>query len=306
MILEVIRHAFGAVSPPHPRKTLERPPPMTSGFVLTLASSSTPSGALERLLQSIELPAGARTLVVPSVAVRQGTGAHPALVASLLDVLGARAVLGIPAGTAQPIRRRWTNLAAGRGVSCLTLGTLGWDRVELSGDAYMLDEVLLPAELADADARIFIPAIGDEPLALGFTRRIVHPHTRLRARGNANRDRLDAEIASTVTARYLLDASRLRGDIPASACFWTADALTAELAGVGLRRLMDSLGGIESVSAWEHERIQAATELGQGPAAGKDIVLRAERDGEASQQIAESLRDELGCRIEWLEREGAH
>lgn len=303
MILDLFRNAVAAVRPPRAGRILALPCRDISGSILTLTSATTPAEALNRLARAVQLPASDSVLVVPSTALRSGAGAHPQVVAGLLEALGSQAMLGTPASTPQPVQRRWEGLAAGRGARSLTLGAAGWDRVELAGEAFLLDEVLVPAELADAGDLIFVPAIGDEALALGFVRGIVHPHTRMRARGNANRTRLDAEIAATVSAHYLLDASRLHGSISASVCLWADDALSAELAGVGIQRLVDTRRGFESVSAWEHERVQAATELGLGPPAGDAIVLRAERDGGPSERIAGFLRDELSCRVEWIEGE---
>lgn len=257
----------------------------------------TPRSSIEHLLATVTLPADGRVLIVPSMAERPGTGAHPQLVAGLLNHFGTRATLGVPTGTPKPLRRRWMGLARAHGAQPVGLGDAGWDRVVLPGEAYMLDEVLIPAELADADHLIFVAAHTDETLGLGFVRRIAHPHSRLRARGTSERVRLDAEIASAVRARYILDGTRLAGGVPTNLCAWVSDPLTTELLGLGLRRYIDTRRGYESVTAWEHERVQAATELGLGPAVGSEIVLRADRE---IADIANFLGDELGCPVEWL------
>lgn len=297
MLLETLRRFLGGARPPRARQTItvdrQRPAPTT----ITLASAMTPTDALLALVELIDLPTDTPVIVVPSVASRPGAGAHPHVVAALLRTLGSRATLGLPASTSQPVRGRWERLAFRRGAGVVILGRGGWDRITLPEDGFLLDEVYLPAEVIDADSRIFIPAVGDSDLALGFARQIAHPHTRLRARGSDQRTRLDVEVAAALPANYLLDASRLTG-IAANLCAWTSDPLSAELVGVALQRLMDVNRGYESVSTWEDERVQSATEVGIGPAAGSDIILRAPAQGLGLDPVVNFLGDELGCNVE--------
>lgn len=303
MVLETVRRLFGAIRPPQVRNTFAAEPQGVTVSVMTLASAMSPAEALQALTQYIDLPAAARVVVVPSVASRPGAGAHPHVIAALLNRLCGRATLGLPTGTPLPIRRRWEQLAVERGAQFAILGSAGWDRVTLPDVGFMLDEVYLPAEVTDASARIFVPALGDSTMALGFARQIAHPHTRMRARGSDKRTHLDVEVAAALRANYLLDASRLTG-IAANLCFWTTDALSAELAGIAVQRLMDVTRGYESVSTWERQRVQVATEIGIGPAGGTDIVLRAPRQGPGLEPVVTFLRDELGCKVERVNGEG--
>lgn len=298
--MDSIRSLFGAFRRPRSLRTLTPPARGDGDFVVTLATGPTPRAAAERLLTLVGAPQNETVLLLPSMPSRPPSGSHPQVVAALIETLGSRARLGIPAGTALPIRRRWANLASGLGGQAVTLGQQGWDRIALERAEFQLDEVFLPSELRDASMRLAIPALRDEGLVLGFWRQIAHPHTRLRVRGNENRARLEVELCAAVQSTYVLDANRLANGLATNLVAWTEDPVAAELVGLGMRRYFEAAQGHESVSPWEDEQVQAATEIGLGPLAGSNLLLRADSASSQAREIANYLVDELGCRVEWL------
>ncbi len=287
-----------SLRPPRTRHRVDAPGARAAEAVVVLASGLTPQLAVERLLRLIDLPDSQEIMLLPSVASRPGRGTHPQVAAALLGQLGRRASLGLPTGTSMPVRRRWENLARRLGARPTTLGQAGWDRIDFPPD-YLLDAAYLPAEVLDAGRRIAIPALGDESLALGFWGEIVHPHTRLRSAGK-HRNRLMAELSTTVPASYLLDASRLPGGVATNLMAWTDDPVAAELVGLGIRRYVEDAQGYETSGPWENERIQAAAELGPGPASGSDLLLRVDDSTSGSRATADYLADQLSSRIEWV------
>lgn len=290
-MLEKLRQVTGSFRPPEPQATLPLPPRSAAPFHIALAAASTPAGSVEKLLDN--LPESGSVLVLPSVASRPGQGAHPHLVARLLVELGARATLAVPRGTPGPVRGRWERLARDRGAGFARLGDAGWDAVELPETGYRLDRVLLPAELERFQHRIAVPAIGDSGMVLGFLRQLVHPHTAMRVRQHAESDRLQAELVSAIPCSWLLDASRLPAAIPANVAIWSEHPVPAELVGVAIQRYIDFRQGYESSGSWERPQIQAATELGEGPANGNDLMLKVSEESELTRFIAQ----DLGCEV---------
>ena len=303
-MLTGLRSLMIALRKPTPRQRLSMPQLDAGSYSVTLAAGRTPQAAVEHLAGATGLPGGQPLLVVPSVAAKPGQGAHPQVVATLLAHLGHGATLGIPHGTVMPLRRRWERLARNAGCQVVRLGDAGWDAIEIDDDASMLDEVFLPAELVDFDRRLFIPALRDEALALGFVRAIAHPHSRLRARSSADRVRLDVEVACAAGGSFLLDATRLPGLLATNLVVWADDPLSTELVAIGIQRFMDISRGIESIGAWENPRVQAATEMGIGPATGDDIVLNVRRSDTGMHALVEFLATELGCSVVWIEDGG--
>jgi len=299
-MLTGLRSLIMAVRKPVPRQRLSMPPIGDKRSSVTLAAGRTPDAAVEHLARATALPVGQSLLVVPSVATRPGQGAHPQVIATLLAMLGQQAMLGIPHGTAMPIRRRLERLANDAGCQAVRLGEAGWDAVAVDDSAFMLDQILLPAELADFDQGLFVPGLRDEALALGFVRTIVHPHSRLRVRSSAERERLDVEVSRATSGFFLLDATRLPGLLATNLVVWADDPLAMELVALGIQRFIDIARGFESVSAWEHRRVQAATELGIGPATGDDIVLNVRKSDTGMQALIEFLVTELGCTVSWI------
>jgi hypothetical protein len=303
-MINSLRRVASAFRRPRSRRTLPHPSWDSDTAVICLAAAQTPAEAARSVLKLAGIHDQTPTLVVPSMATRPGRGAHPHFVASLLDTLEATTDIGVPPSTPASVRRRWEQLAAQYGAGSVRLGSAGWDRVELAREAFFLDEVYLPSELHAYPRVIAVPALADEALALGFLREIAHPHTRMRARGTSRRNRLDAEIASAAKLAFVIDGSRLPGVVATNIAVWAPDPLSAELAGAGLRRFIDAARGYESVSAWEHERVQAATELAIGPATGAAMLIRAEEANRAVRPVAEYLANELSCRITWVAEEG--
>jgi hypothetical protein len=300
-MLAWLRSLMMAARKPAPGQRLSMPPLDAGPGTLVLAAGRTPQSAVEHLAGSAGLPSGRPLLVVPSVATKPGHGAHPQVVATLLVQSGQGATLGIPHGLAMPLRRRWERLAHNAGSQVVRLGDAGWDVIEMDDDALMLDQVFLPAELNDFDQLLFVPALRDEALALGFVRAIAHPHSRLRARSSAQRLRLDVEVARASNGKFLLDATRLPGLLATNLVVLADNPLSTELVALGIHRFMDIARGIESVSAWEHPRVQAATELGIGPASGDDILLHVWRADSGVHSLVEFLTTELGCSVAWIE-----
>lgn len=299
-VLETLR----SLRPPNARRSLAVVGRPTGEAVVTLAGGLTPQAAIERLLQLVDMPEDAPVLVMPSIANRPPSGTHPQVAAGLLNTLRSRATVGIPAGTALPVRRRWQYLARQSEALPVSLGQDGWDRVQFQGDGYRLDAAFMPAELTDAATRIVIPALMDDALALGFWSEIAHPHTRLRMHG-PNRDRMMAELSTAARANYLLDASRLPGGLALNLLAWTDDPVAAELVGLGIRRFVEDAEGHESVGPWENARVQAAAELGHGPLSGSTLLLRIDASLDTLRTIADSLVDQLDCGIEWVTKGNA-
>lgn len=291
-MLERLRRLTGSFRPPTPQATLPLPPRQVTPFHVSLASASTPAGAVEGLLDNV--PETGSVLVLPSVVSRPGQGAHPHLVARLLVELGARATLAVPKDTPGPVRGRWERLARDRGTGFVRLGDAGWDMVALPDAGYRLDGVLLPAELERFQHRIAVPAFGDSGLVLGFLRRLVHPHTAMRVRQHAESDRLQTELASAVSCSWLLDATRLPSAIPANLAIWSEHPVSAELMGIAIQRYIDFRQGYESSGSWEHPQIQAAAELGEGPATGRDMVMHVAGESDLTRFIAQDLGCEIG------------
>lgn len=238
-------------------------------------------------------------VVLPSMVNRPQSGSHPHVVAALLDGMRVDATLGIPAGTAMPVKRRWEHLAKRHSTPSITLGDGGWDRVEFQGDFHRLDAAYLPAEVMDAMTRIAVPSLGDDALALGSWREQVHAHTRLRTH-NTDNSRMVAELSTLVRAHYLLDATRLPASLSLNLLVWTDNAVAAELVGLGIRRYIDDTLGDESVGPWENRRVQAAAEIGHGPLSGSAILLRVDPALDGVRTLAVYLADQLSCGIEWL------
>ncbi|MBA2454905.1 MAG: hypothetical protein H0V47_17195 [Chloroflexia bacterium] len=266
---------------------------------MTLVGGLTPEDAVERLLQTIDVPTAEPILVLPSMPNRPASGTHPKIAAGLLSAVRSPTAVGIPDGTTLPVKRRWENLARTLEARTVTLGRRGWDRVEFPGDSYRLDAAFLPSELTDAATLIAMPALRDDALAIGFWREVAHPHTRLRMH-NVDRDWMMAELSTTLRANYLLDASRLSGGLSINLLAWTDNSVAAELVGLGIRRYLEEARGYESVGPWEHARVQAAAELGHGPMSGSAILLRADETLDGTRTIAVYLADQLGCGIEWV------
>jgi hypothetical protein len=299
-----LRSLIMAIRKPAPGQRLPMPRFDSGHSSITLALGRTPQSAVEHLVSATGLPVGQPVLVVPSVATKPGQGAHPQVVATLLAHLGHEATLGVPHGTAMPLRRRWERMAHNAGCQSVRLGDAGWDAIDLDDDAFLLDQVLVPAEFTDFERRLFVPALRDEALALGFLRTIVHPHSRLRARSSANRARLDVEVARAANGSFLLDATRLPGLLATNLLVWADDPLSTELVALGIQRFIDVAQGLESISVWEHHRVQAATELGIGPATGNDIVLNVRKSDAGMHALVEFLATELGCSVCWMAEEG--
>ena len=298
-LLDSLRDIASLFRPPAPRRGLPVPAVVDLPAVVSLASGRSPAESVDNLIALSPTLDAATVLVIPSVASRPGQGAHPHVVAALLLLLGPRATLAMPHGTSAPVRRRWERLARDRDASTIRLGETGWDAVVLDDDAYMLDRVLLPAEIHEFDHCIAVPALGDDTLALGFLREVVHPHTRLRARGNPARERLDVEVARAATMTYLLDASRLPGALSTHLACWAPDALSAELVGQSIRRYLESARGFETIGSWEHKRVQAATEIGFGLQNGDDLVLQVQESDARLRDLVTFIARDLTCQVVW-------
>lgn len=292
-MLQRLRRFAGSFKPPEPQATLPLPARQTAPFQVILAAAMTPASAVEALIDMSTLPESGSVLVVPSVASRPGQGAHPHLVARLLVELGERATLAVPAGTPRPVRGRWERLARERGAGVVTPGDAGWDAIRLPDVGYRLDEVLVPAELELFQHRIAIPAFTDSGMVMGFLRHLVHPHTALRVRQHAEPERLQAELARAISCSWLLDGTRLPGVIPANLAIWSEHPLAAELVGIGVQRYIDFRQGYESSGTWERHQIQAAAELGEGPATGSDLVLKVNAESDVTSFVAE----DIGCEV---------
>lgn len=291
-----------SLRPPVARRSLVAAGPRRGESIVTIAGGLTPETGVERLLQLVDLSQGEPVLVLPSLADRPASGNHPQVAVTLLKALGSRATVGLPAQAAMPVRRRWERLARRAGAQHVTLGKRGWDRVEFAGDGYRMDAAFVPAELTDSMAVIAIPALLDDALALGFWRESAHPHTRLRTLGT-DRERMLTELSTVTRATYLLDASRLPGELTVKLLAWTDNPVAAELVGLGIRRYFEDAQGHETIGPWENARVQAAAELGHGPASGSAIVLRADASTDGVRAMAVYLADQLSCGIQWVTAE---
>lgn len=298
-MLDTLRDLARSVRPPSPERSFPVPDSGMVPAVVSMASGRTPDEAVDNVLQLAGTPAAGDVLVLPSIARRPGQGAHPHVIAALLLHFRGRATLAIGSDAPAPIRRRWERLARERETPTVYLGRAGWDEVVLADDAFMLDRVLLPAELQAYSHCIAVPALGDNALALGFLRTISHPHTRLRARGNLERERLDAEVARAANLTYLLDASRLPGSLSMHLACQAPDALSTELVGLSIRRYLDSARGFETSGSWEHRRVQAATEIGFGPQTGADLLLQVRSSDSRLGELVSFVAADLTCQVTW-------
>lgn len=292
-MIQRLRRFAGSFRPPEPQATLPLPDRQIAPFNVSLAAASTPADATRTLIDMQVLPESGSVLVVPSVASRPGQGAHPHVVAQVLVELGERATLAVPANAPGPVRSRWERLAKERKASVTRLGHTGWDAIELPETGFLLDRVLIPAELERFQHRIAIPSFGDSGRFQAMLRQLVHPNTAIRVQQHPESDRLHAELSAAISCSWLLDASRLPGVVAANLTIWADNAIAVELVALAVERYIDFCQGYESAGSWERAQVQAATELGEGPASGVDLVLTVNEESDLTRFIAQ----DLGCEV---------
>jgi hypothetical protein len=284
---------------------------LTRAFVarcadVALTSQPDPAHAITTLDHLVALAQSARTVLLPTIADRSAGGSRPQLVAALARhaALHAPPAIGVPLGTSDQVVNRWRQLADVSGATLLQLGATGWDRVVLGEHGRTLTDVLVPAELTDADRLVVFPVVTDTPGVFRFWRQIVHPHSRLRATAGRWHVTAAVDLAAPFSARYVLDLTHDREARALAGLAWTDDPVAAELVILGTRVLRDRAAGVETRGPWEDEHVQAAVESGLGIAGGHGLVLRVAVGDNRAARLADGLAELLDCRVERVALEG--
>jgi hypothetical protein len=199
---------------------------------------------------------------------------------------------------------RWTALASQTGVSTVSLGDLGWYRLDLGNMGGKLNELFLPAELANAEQIIAFPGFpAGNPV--DFWRYIVHPHTRLRVSASQYRLQLAVELAAAVDADYMFritdthfsGKSRDQNDMLVISA---DDPVAARLVWLCAQQFLSEDVDDETINPWEDEQIQAAAELGVGVQISSELRLCIHSATILAVSFAKFSANKLGCHLIWM------
>jgi hypothetical protein len=239
------------------------------------------------VLSQATLRALAGTVAGHAVVV-PATGTRPTAMAEILQrsVSPTALTLVLPPGTAPAAQRRWRELS-----TCVA-GAAGWTRIDLTGLSTHLPHLLLPSELARTTQLVILTA---EPHSTPATvwRRIVHPHSALRALPLGHIGEGELSLAREATYVHLSSLAGL------SLAVVTSDRIAALLLVEGLRRIGENHAGIEAEGPWEAAAVQHLTSLDAGIRLGSDLVLHASVPDNDARTSITRLAEVLGARVVW-------
>ena len=275
-----------AVRPPRPVLIRQIEPPTHAPAAIELIVAANPRSALRRLTAS---------------QAERDVGTTPGLIHITRSASGALAsalLENAPPGTHINTARGARNLAGiGPGLHN------GWARLELPVAGFQLDAVYLPTEFARVPV-IVLPGAADADAPAQLWIDVVHPHTALRIRASGKRSELLAEALLATCAMYVLP---LKHADPSARRFVavTADVVAAQLIRLAGERLAAASDEPETVSPWEDAVVQAATQLGLGPARGDQLALIVRDVEGVAGTVPDRLAELLSCRVAFADQEHA-
>jgi hypothetical protein len=171
-----------------------------------------------------------------------------------------------------------------------------WVRWDLPSAGYQLDHAYMPARLEPPAPVVALPgrSEADSPAMLWLE--IAHPHTAARIRTAPDRDALVAELLTGVRARFIIGFSA-RGLPRADVAVATDHPIAAQLVWRAAQRIAEWQAGLESMTPWEDGVVQAAAQLGFGPAFGAQLTVHVSAPDQLNLAVAEALQELLDCAV---------
>lgn len=199
---------------------------------------------------------------------------------------------------------RWSRLASTTGAHFLTLGTIGWARVEPLDAQFLLAAFDIPLELIEHDHRIGLMRAERSREPFDFWPAITHPNSTFRAESGKMREHTLVELGAGIPFVWLLDLTLGGGSGSADSLTilaHTHDIVAAEVCLIAAQQLSWLRAGYEERGPWEDPRIQAACERHLGIGGGHALVLRCIRGDDPANRLAERIARRLDCNVEMHE-----
>lgn len=247
--------------------------------------AETPVNALRDL--GVERPpgAGTQTLLVTA-------GRPPAWSAGFAQLQAARGIAVAPAG-----RHARKVVAAGplRDFRRIDLTDGAWVRWDFARSGFLLDHAFMP-ECIEPPAEVLVlagRAEADSPVALWLD--VVHPHTAARIRTAPDQAALLAELLTGVHARFIIGFSITSSRAQVAAL---ADhPVAAQLVWRAAQCITADRDAPEAPTPWEDSVVQAAAQLGFGPALGVQLTIHLRDPHSLYPGLAGRLHELLGCQV---------
>lgn len=178
-----------------------------------------------------------------------------------------------------------------------------WVRWDFPRPGYRLDHAFVPRAIEPPAVVIALAgrAPVDSPAELWLD--VVHPHTAARIRTAPELDGLLAELLTGIRSAFIV-VFRSGNRQLATVMAGTEHPIAAQLIWRAGQRNMATRDAPDSAAPWEDPVVQAAAQLGFGPALGAQLTVALDDARGLAPTLSATLVELLGCQVVRREHEG--